>query len=315
MPKKPKPPRQPRPIAPIPPPVVTPPPAVAFGIYRPEYPDTLTSVDAYEQTTGERFAVIHWYADWRPDGWKHAFSRPDLDTVALRGARPLITWEPWGGPLWETVLSGANDAYIREWALGLRAFGEDTGVKTLLRFAHEMQNQPNYPWSLERGNTIAEYKEAWAYLWGMFNAVGANAHVEWMFCPNSTRDPYEPIYEQLYPGDDLVDWLAVDIYNTGPALDWGYPQWGSLAEVFDPSYLALTRLAPRKPIALAELGCNEVGGEKAAWVTDALSQPSLDRWPQLRLICWFDIAKEADWRIWSSQAAGAAWAAAWRAMP
>src|SRR5437867_2678619 len=69
--------------------------SLAIGIYRPEFPDHLSSLDAYEQAGTGRVALVHWYALW--GGWKAAFNLSDLEAVRRRGSLPMITWEPWAG--------------------------------------------------------------------------------------------------------------------------------------------------------------------------------------------------------------------------
>ncbi|MEO7754082.1 MAG: hypothetical protein ABIS35_11790 [Terracoccus sp.] len=53
-----------------------------------------------------------------------------------------------------------------------------------------------------------------------------------------------------------------------------------------------------RPIVVGETGCTEVGGDKAAWVTDMFA--SLADHPEIRGVTWFDFDKETNWRIDSS---------------
>jgi endoglucanase len=50
---------------------------------------------------------------------------------------------------------------------------------------------------------------------------------------------------------------------------------------------------------IGEFASTETGGDKAAWITDTF-QRIPDGYPQLRMIFWFNINKETDWRINSS---------------
>ncbi|MEQ7739105.1 hypothetical protein, partial [Escherichia coli] len=61
---------------------------------------------------------------------------------------------------------------------------------------------------------------------------------------------------------------------------------------------------PGKPILVAETASTEVGGSKAAWNTDLVSY--LAAQPDVMGFVWFNLQKEADWRINSSDASASA---------
>ena len=53
--------------------------SLAIGLYRPEFPDRLGALDAYEQGGANDIALVHWYALW--GGWKSVFNAADLEAV------------------------------------------------------------------------------------------------------------------------------------------------------------------------------------------------------------------------------------------
>lgn len=286
---------------------------VALGVYQTVFPTDLSAARDFAQHTGHPLSIIHWYALW--GGWKSQFSADDLESVSAQGSIPMITWEPWTGtgpdPAWSlraAILSGAHDAYIDDWARGLAAYGGPV----LLRFAHEMHQQPHYPWAVGvNGNTAADYVAAWKYVRAIF-ARYPTSNVKWVWSPQMLGDASEAVHEaryrSLYPGDDLVDWLGLDVYNTGPRLDWGTPRWRSFSEVLATPYAAITAVSS-KPVVLAEVGSSETGGSKADWIASALST-ELPLFPSVQALVWFDIAKEDAWNVSSSPAAFAAWISA-----
>lgn len=285
---------------------------VDLGVYQRFFPNDLAGLEHYEARSGQKLTIIHWYALW--GGWKSAFSADDLRAVTARGSRPMITWEPWDStgphPRWslgEAVLSGRHDAYIASWARGLAEFGRPV----LLRFAHEMHDSIVYPWSVgHNGNTPEQYVAAWRHVRGIFDAYGAT-NVQWVWNPHTLGDAppsqYLPTYTSLYPGDHLVDWLGLNIFNAGPALDWGTPYWRSFAEVVRNPYDAITSIAD-KPVILAEVGSSEVGGSKAEWIRRGLTE-ELAQFPRVRALAWFDVHKEGElaWNVDSSQDSLEAW--------
>ena len=59
-------------------------------------------------------------------------------------------------------------------------------------------------------------------------------------------------------------------------------RWQSFSQVFKPTYDDMLGIFTGKPLMVAETASAEIGGNKAAWISDA---------------------KETDWRVESSQAA------------
>ncbi|MCA1644119.1 MAG: hypothetical protein LC797_01195 [Chloroflexi bacterium] len=290
-------------------------PSLAIGVYRPEFPDRMSALDAYEQGGASHMALVHWYALW--GGWKSAFSSAELEAVRRRGSVPMITWEPWAGtaadPTWSLnarILSGASDAYIRGWARGLAAYGGPV----MLRFAHEMHDQ-SYPWAVGvNGNSAGQYVAAWRYVHAIFAEEHAT-NVRWIWNPNTMpgtrRASYEEIYRSVYPGDDVVDWAGLDIYNGGAALN-GWGGWRTFREALADPYDALRAVA-EKPIVLGEVGSAEIGGAKADWIQSAIADLLSGRFAAVRAMVWFDVDKEEHWALHSSQQALAAWSGTLRA--
>lgn len=288
---------------------------LALGVYRPEFPNDLSTLRAYEAAAGQQLRIVHWFALW--GGWKRDFSRSDLELVSNHGAVPFITWEPWAGapndPAWtlrDAVLSGQNDGYIESWARGLA----DYGRPVLVRFAHEMHHN-SYPWSMGvHGNRADDYVAAWRRIRAIFARYNTS-NVRWVWGPNIVGDEsasfYEPVYRSLYPGDSEVDWLALDVYNTGPAIDWGAPYWRSLGAILAEPYSALTRISS-KPIILGEVASTEYGGDKSAWIREGLGPSLPGTFPRVRAVVWFDVSKETNWQIQSSSASHSAFISAAR---
>jgi beta-mannanase len=288
---------------------------VGLGLYQVAFPDDLSAVRDFARQTGHGLGIVHWYAIW--GGWKSQFNAADLKAAAAQGAIPMITWEPWTGagpdPEWSlqsAILSGAHDGYIDAWARGLAAYGGPV----LLRFAHEMHDQPRYPWAVGvNGNTAADYVAAWRHVRAIF-ARYQTSNVKWVWSPqmlgDASQETHAARYRLVYPGDDQVDWLGLDAFNTGPTLDWGTPRWRSFSEVLATPYAAITSIAD-KPVLLAEVGSSEQGGSKADWISQALTT-ELPQFPRVRGLIWFDIVKQQEdaWTLSSSPTAFAAWISA-----
>lgn len=238
-----------------------------------------------------------------------SLSQSGLDVAALErigasGAVPMVTLELRGRAAADgasfspaAIARGAHDARIRRWAAAARAWNRPV----LLRFAPEMNGTWN-PWSVGVGGTTSKtFVAAWRRVHELFESEGAG-NVGWVWAPNVDFPGATPL-QSVYPGDRYVDWVGVDGYNWGRSRRRA--RWQSFDEIFGPTLDQVRRLT-RKPIMLAETASTEVGGDKAAWISDFFR--SLERNRDILAFVWFNYAKETDWRIQSSEAARSAFA-------
>ncbi len=240
-----------------------------------------------EQTTAKlgRTPPVHlMYYGWADD-FTGSVTKADL----AAGRIPLISWEPHKIDF-ARIVDGSLDSTIQARANGSKALGK----KFFLDFAAEMNGDD--AWS---GNNAALYVAAYRHIHELFVAAGAT-NVVWAWCPNVTDiDGGNKHTMDYYPGDAYVDWTGVDGYN------WGTTNggWQSFQQLFQDIYPLLA--AKRKPIMIGEMSSAQVGGDKAKWIDEII--PTLrSRYPLIKCVVWFDINKEADWRISSSAAAEAA---------
>ncbi|GAA4682967.1 hypothetical protein GCM10023215_16480 [Pseudonocardia yuanmonensis] len=258
-------------------------------------------VTEFSRSAGLPPAIEVWYAAWAGEP---AFDSARADAAIADGALPMVTWEPWdpaAGAMQPEyaparIAAGAHDAYIASFARQVR----DWGGTVALRFAHEA-DAPHYPWGVGVGGTTpADLVAAWRHVHRVFRSQGAD--VVWVWCVN-VHSAGTAEYGPLYPGDDVVDWLAVDGYNGGDAVAWG--GWRSPSEVFGESLADLRALSDH-PIVITETASAEEGGDKAEWIRGLFALAAQER---VRGLVWFQEDKEADWRISSSPESAAAFRA------
>lgn len=77
-------------------------------------------------------------------------------------------------------------------------------------------------------------------------------------------------------------------------------------QVFSSSFAAVDALSA-KPLVIGEVASTELGGDKAAWVSDFFAR--LVAHPEITSFTWFNYDKETDWRVESSSQSLAAFAA------
>jgi hypothetical protein len=289
------------PPAPARPPVST--AALRFGVATAGGPLAGAELDEVSQLAGESPSSVLFYEDF-----VQAPPITEMNAVRARGAVPLVTWEPWawGGGLEQPtyalnrITAGDFDAHITEWGQTLAAWGQPVQ----LRFGHEM-NGNWYPWAEGvNGNQTGDYVRAWRHVHDLVAAAGAS-NVSWVWSPNV---PYwgSTDLAGLYPGAGYVDMVALDGYNWGTSASWS--GWISPQDLFGPGIAQLRALAPGIPILIAETAASEAGGSKAAWNTDLVSY--LAAQPDVAGFVWFNMHKETDWRINSSDASAAAFKSA-----
>jgi hypothetical protein len=290
--------------SPLPSPTLAPTHLVALGAYIPGAPSDPTKIDAYGSLTGVMPNIVMWYQEWSGD-W-NAFYAKGADAVRSRGATPLISWEPWAGtndPAWalSTISDGSHDAYIHQWTHDVAAWGHTIYVRPM----YEM----NGPWSAwgygVNGNTAAQYVAAWRHIVAIANSEGAT-NIRWVWCPNvDDGDPRYASYASLYPGDAYVDWVGLDGYNWGTSQSWS--TWQSIYAIFNGS-VDKVRAITSKPVMIAETGSTELGGDKAAWITNGFTSLVTDL-PEIRALVWFNTSAQADWRVNTSTQSLAAYRA------
>jgi beta-mannanase len=169
-----------------------------------------------------------------------------------------------------------------------------------IRFAHEM-NGFWYPWCEQaNANSAGEYVAAWRHVHDLFSAAGAT-NVTWVWSPNLSYTNSTPLRE-LYPGDDYVDWLGLSgYYGTS-----GTEQYRTFDELYGPTIAELRRFTD-KPLVITEMAATDNAGRKAEWIRDFFD--SLPQHPDIIGFVWYEAIKETDWRIVSSPASAAAFAA------
>ena len=237
------------------------------------------SLDDTSKKLGRTLPVHLTYYAWDTD-WTGGVSKADL----AAGRIPLVNWEPHHIDF-HKIIDGSLDATIKARANDAKALGQ----KFFLDFAAEMNGDE--AWG---GNNPTLYVAAYRHIHDIFTAAGAT-NVIWAWCPNVTdTEGGNRTTMEYYPGDSYVDWTGVDGYNWGTA-NGG---WQSFQQVFKDIYPLLA--AKKKPIIIGEMSSAEAGGDKAKWIDEII--PTLrTSYPLIKCVIWFDINKEADWRISSSR--------------
>ncbi len=145
--------------------------------------------EEFEERVGRRHATYFFYLGYGrplPTDWvKKLADQKKIVHIALEPNRGI-----------QYVL---DDIYLLELAWAMKA----SGAKIFLRFGSEM----NGAW-VEYGKDPELYKEKFRLVSEVMKREAPNVAMVW--CPYTT--PINPI-ENLYPGDDYVDWVGVNMYS------------------------------------------------------------------------------------------------------
>jgi hypothetical protein len=283
---------------------------VALGVWM----QGSTNVEVYDRFSsevGRAPAVWGMIGNW---GSERAGRFPDvgfLNHLRRKRTVPMITWDPWD-PKQPTlitqkrILAGRFDDKVREYAEAAKAWGGTL----ILRFAHEMDGYW-YPWGVKyKGNTIARFRAVWKRVWNIFkgpNGVGAT-RVKFLWSPTGSQcSSICPEWKSFYPGNQYVDYVGM----TG--LNWGYPStpferrarpqatWRSMVQVLEAGMRDLRRVAPTKPIIIAELASTTDtrraprGSTKAGWITTGYKEVFARRgWSRIKAIVYYNIDMRAN---------------------
>ncbi len=237
----------------------------------------------FEGHTGKKVSILSW-----GDSWNESYfwwNTNGMSDMWARGTIPRYDLLPSGISL-SNIIAGAYDSYLTNWARQAKAYGKPF----FLRFAHEM-NGDWYSWSesnsINAGCAPGTFTNMWRHVHDIFANVGCT-NATWVWCIDhylTNSDHIVPL-SRLYPGDAYVDWLGLDIYNQGDV-----PPYSGLwfTNLYLDSYVALTNLAPSKPIMVCEVATlsDLSSTPKPAWIADALMQlPAA--FPDIRAFVWFD---------------------------
>jgi hypothetical protein len=255
-----------------------------IGLFSMKGPEDMAETLSLEHRLGRRFATLMWFTDF-----DHPFPAQAAENAWAAGSVPNITWEPW---FWNEnekihladINAGAWDGYISEWGAAAAKFGKPL----LVRWGHEF-NGDWYPWgTAKNGQDPQNYVQAFRRVHDLVVGAGAK-NVVWVWCPNAGTVPAAEWNDPLaaYPGDDYVDWIALDGFD--------FDGNASFADIFSKIYVEVIQKFA-KPIYIGEFATGRTGSEKAAWLEE-MHDALASRFPGIKGIVYFSMKKEREWQL------------------
>ena len=260
----------------------------------------------FEEKIGKKLAIVLVFFAWDNTIELLKFPKKWCDMITKRGSIPHITWEPWDFTRnckkydLDSIINGKWDKYINEWANDVSIWGKPI----LLRWGHEM-NGSWYPWDgMHNKKDPQKYINAYIHIKNIFDKANSK-NVIWVWAPDICHFSYRKgnIYDYLryYPGDEYVDIIGIDGYNFYHSHTTHAP-WRTFDQLYSKPYEDLTTLSNDKPLMIGEFASNEdVNNKKrkSEWILDAFSKIK-NEYKKIKIFTWFNIDKEADWRVDSS---------------
>ena len=234
-----------------------------------------------------------------------------LNAWNVQHSVPVVSWYLLNSSTGNAeIASGAQDAHLAPYVTMFKSFlagpdgtyGNSDDRRIYLRPDWEA-NGNWYGYSPTYGNpsasqykvNVAAYKGMWTHLHTLFTAVGVgSSDLQWVFSPSSGDSWYansSHVAEDIYPGDSVVDWIALDGYNFGLATQGG---WRTPDQIFDDMLGRMSALAPTKPLGVSEVGCTTNGSTvaaKASWITSYFDWLQNGTGQAVRMTVWFNLDK------------------------
>jgi hypothetical protein len=257
----------------------------------------------WEQKSGRAASVYHTYH--RGD---ELFPTKAEIAMANDPANPrllFINWKVNYGAKWAGVAKGEQDARIDRLAAYIKANYKD---KFFLTMHHEPENDVNA--TAGSGMTAKDFAAMFRHTALRLRAQGVHNAVFVVAYMGIEKFYNQAWWHDLYPGDDVVDWIGLDAYVASKPGGYHY---GTLTDLVNrttdktkfPGFYNWHQANHKdKPLMLSEWGVHEYAEDptqKAKILSTVLAE--LDRFPAIKGMFWFDTAKDqngADIRIDSS---------------
>jgi len=242
----------------------------------------------WEKLTGRTAAIFHTYHKGNekfPTKAEIAMTQDPANPRVL-----LLNWKVAEGSNWAAVAKGDQDARIKAWATYVK---QNYRQKFFLALHHEPENDVNKG----TGNTAKDYAAMYRHVITLLRAEGVTNAINVLAYMGNEKWMAQSWWKDLYPGDDVVDWIGLDSYvsvqdkyhlgDMGDLLD-RKPTGGGLGW-YD---WAVTN-HPGKPIMVAEWGMYHSTKSKAD-KTAAFNSvvPELKKHPKVKAVVYFDTASD-----------------------
>jgi mannan endo-1,4-beta-mannosidase len=217
-------------------------PVSYLGVYEPDAPASYAGIDQFAHAIGRQPNLVLYYSHWLKP-----FDVNFATAAAKRGAVTIVQIAPNNISL-ASIVSGRYDAYLRSYALAVKAFG----ARVILSFGHEMNGNWNSYGFQHTSPTV--FVAAWRHVVTIFRMLGVK-NVTWLWTINivdNLPDVTNPA--PWWPGRSYVNWVGVDGYFYG---------WSETFASLFGATIADVRDLTSDPILIAETGASLLADQPA----------------------------------------------------
>ncbi|MER7002572.1 DNRLRE domain-containing protein [Dactylosporangium sp. NPDC000555] len=207
----------------------------------------------------------------------------------------MLNWKVGYGTTWANVARGDVDARIDRLAGYIKA---NYTKPFFMVLHHEPENDVNP--AAGSGQTAKDYAAMFRHTALRLKAAGVGNAVFVMAYMNYEKWNNTSWWGDLYPGDDVVDWVGVDTYNNAQPGGFHYGDFNYMmnrtnSAKFPGFYTWATTQHASKPIMVAEWGVYDssptvVGKNKADVYATVL--PQLAKMPQIKGLVYFETERD-----------------------
>ena len=245
----------------------------------------------WEKLSGRTATIFHTYH-------KGDEKFPTAAEIAMTRdpARPrvlLLNWRVEYGSTWANVAAGKLDDRIDAFADRLKATFTQ---KFFLVLNHEPEDDVRP--AAGSGMTAKDFAASYRHVIQRLRAQGVGNAVSVVAYMGNEKWMAKPWWPELYPGDDVVDWVGLDSYVSAEPGYYHHGMFGDLLDRRAPKgtgfYDWAVRTHPAKPVMVAEWGAYHRVGRvvgKAAQFDSVL--PELAKRPAIKAIVYFDTVRDA----------------------
>jgi len=188
----------------------------------------------------------------------------------------------------QKIIAGEFDVDLRAWARDAKAFGSPILI--------EWGTEPNGNWFSWNGKWNGgaiegpkRYVATYRHIVDLMRGEAADNltwvwHVNWLDQPERKWNAFE----NYFPGENYCDWVALSAY--GPTTPLTRDGTESFAFKMREAYPRLIKLAPGKPVIIAEFGCDLHNRrvDVVRWTQSALEDLFSNRWPAIAGFGWWN---------------------------
>jgi beta-mannanase len=238
----------------------------------------IAQLAAFNSANSKPVSILHVYTSF-----KAPLPVQTLNNIRNNGSIPLIDWVCTSV---SDINSGSDDQTITAYADAIKAYGSPV----FLRWYWEMNLNDKGNQACGGYNNGPAYVSAWQHIWTIFHNQGAtNAAFVW--CPSIQIQ--KGSFEQYYPGDKFVDWIAVDGYDRKAQGAAGF------SDIFTSFYNEW--LPHNKPMMIAETASfvNPAtnSAEQASYI-EGIQNDVPSKFKDFKAVVYFDsIGPAGDWSL------------------